>query len=125
MSSIHSKDTKPELILRDALVIRNLNFKTYYGVEKIDMAFPEQKIAVFVDGCFWHGCPIHSHKITTNQIYWQTKLARNKERDKQKTEKLRNQGWVVMRFWEHELSDISTVVNKIQQMLNGKKHEHD
>ena len=118
MAAIHSKDTKPELILRDELSSMGLNFDTNYGKDKIDIAFPDQKIAVFVDGCFWHGCPIHSHKITTNEAYWNPKLEKNKERDKQKMETLKAQGWKVMRFWEHELTDIETVVNKIQKALN-------
>ena len=117
MAAIHSKDTKPELIVRDALLAKGLNFETNYGMSKIDIAFPDQKIGVFVDGCFWHGCPIHSHKINTNEAYWNPKLAKNKERDKQKTEKLKAQGWTVLRFWEHELTDIETVVSKFQKAL--------
>jgi DNA mismatch endonuclease (patch repair protein) len=120
MAAIHSKDTKPELILRDALSAKGLKFEANYCTEKIDIAFPTQKIAVFVDGCFWHGCPIHSHKITTNEAYWRPKLEKNKERDKLKTGKLKTQGWAVLRFWEHELTDLDFVVNKIQKALQEK-----
>ena len=121
MAAIHSKDTKPELILRDALSAKGLKFETNYGVDKIDIAFCDQKIAIFVDGCFWHGCPIHSHKITTNEAYWNPKLEMNRKRDEQKTEKLRAQGWVVMRFWEHELNDVETIVEKIQKCVKNDK----
>jgi DNA mismatch endonuclease (patch repair protein) len=117
MSSIHSKDTKPEITLRDALSAKGLKFETNYGSEKIDIAFPTDKLAIFIDGCFWHGCPIHSHKIGTNEAYWQAKLQKNKERDKIKTAKLKSEGWIVLRFWEHELTDIDTVVSKIQKSL--------
>lgn len=117
MSSIHSKDTKPELVLRNAILGKGLNFETNYGASKIDIAFPNQKIAIFVDGCFWHACPIHSHKINTNEEYWKPKLEKNKERDKIKTDKLKNEGWIVIRFWEHELTDIDAVVGKIQKTV--------
>ena len=119
MASIHSKDTRPELILRKALLAKGLNFEVNYCTYKIDIAFPDQKIAVFVDGCFWHGCPLHSHKISTNEAYWQPKLERNKERDKIKTAKLKAEGWVVMRFWEHELTDVDSVVTQIQKTLEA------
>lgn len=119
MSSIHSKDTKPEITLRDALSAKGLKFETNYGSEKIDIAFPTDKLAIFIDGCFWHGCPIHSHKIGTNEAYWQAKLQKNKERDKIKTAKLKSEGWIVLRFWEHELTDIDTVVSKIQKSLQA------
>jgi DNA mismatch endonuclease, patch repair protein len=122
MASIHSKDTKPEITLRDALIAKGFKFETNYGVDKIDIAFPYKKIAVFVDGCFWHGCLLHSHKITTNEAYWQTKLNRNMERDKEKTEKLKTEGWQVIRFWEHELSNIDSVIGRIQN-LHKENHE--
>lgn len=121
MAAIHSKDTKPELILREALTTRGYKFETNFGADKIDIAFPVERIAVFVDGCFWHGCPLHSHKITSNESYWQTKLNRNKERDEQKTKKLESQEWIVMRFWEHELSEVDQVACKIQKALRGKQ----
>jgi DNA mismatch endonuclease (patch repair protein) len=121
MAAIHSKNTKPELILRNALYAKGIEFETYYSSEKIDIAFPIKKMAVFVDGCFWHGCPVHSHKIGTNETYWQPKLQKNIERDKRKTEKLKKQGWTVLRFWEHELIDKDKVVNKIQKTLQEKK----
>ena len=120
MSAIHSKNTVPELTLRKALWAKGFRFRIHYGKEKIDIAFPTKKLAIFVDGCFWHGCPIHSHKITTNEAYWLPKLEKNKERDKQKNEKLQAQGWTVMRFWEHELTDIDNVVNIIRAEL-GKQ----
>ena len=121
MSAIHSKNTVPELTLRKALWAKGFRFRIHYGKEKIDIAFPTKKLAIFVDGCFWHGCPIHSHKITTNEAYWLPKLEKNKERDKQKNEKLQAQAWTVMRIWEHELTDIDNVVNRIQKELDKQK----
>ena len=71
---------------------------------KPDFVFPRLKTAVFVDGCFWHGCPKHGTKPKTNAAFWRTKIARNKARDKEVNRLLRAKGWKVMRIWEHELS---------------------
>ena len=68
-----------------------------------DVFFPEEQIAVFVDGCFWHGCPRCGHIPRKNRPFWEAKIARNRERDKQTTSELRKGGIVVVRFWEHEL----------------------
>jgi DNA mismatch endonuclease, patch repair protein len=117
MSAIRSKDTKPEIALREALKSKGLKFVTYYGSEKIDVAFPTEKLAVFIDGCFWHACPIHSHPIGTNEEYWRKKLEKNKERDILKTEKLETEGWIVLRFWEHELKDVDLITKRILKTL--------
>lgn len=70
---------------------------------KPDFVFPSRKLAVFVDGCFWHGCPIHATQPKTNAEFWQTKIARNQARDRLVTRTLRAQGWRVLRVWQHEL----------------------
>lgn len=114
MASIRSVDTKPEINLRKALWARGLRFRIHYGKEKIDIAFPHKKLAIFIDGCFWHGCPIHAHMPKSHEEYWLPKLKKNIERDKSKNERLRNEGWRIMRFWEHELVNINEVVDKIQ-----------
>lgn len=126
MSAIHSKDTIPELTLRKALWVEGYRFRIQYGKEKIDIAFPAKKVAVFVDGCFWHGCPIHYRPVGTNVAYWNKKLENNKIRDKKKTVQLEAQGWTVLRFWEHELSEIETVVKKIKEtclVISKKRFE--
>ena len=114
MSAIHSENTKPELTLRKALWAKGLRFRIHHGKEKIDIAFPSAKVAVFVDGCFWHGCPIHSHLPKSNEAYWLPKLKKNIERDHQKTQRLEADNWKVLRFWEHELQDVTSIVEKIQ-----------
>lgn len=98
MSAIRSVNTKPEISLRKALWAKGLRFRIQYGKEKIDIAFPHKKLAVFIDGCFWHGCPIHSHMPKSNKEYWLPKLRKNIERDKAKNERLRNEGWRIMRL---------------------------
>jgi DNA mismatch endonuclease (patch repair protein) len=117
MSAIRSKNTQPEVILRKALWAKGLRFRVHYGKEKIDIAFPSRKLAVFVDGCFWHGCPLHSHLPKSNEAYWLPKLRRNIERDAAKNQRLKNEGWIVTRFWEHELNSLESVVKKIDEAL--------
>ena len=121
MSAIRSINTKPEIILRKALWSKGLRYRIHYGKEKIDIAFPGKKLAVFVDGCFWHGCPLHSHLPKSNQQYWLPKLKRNIERDQQKNERLKASGWVVLRFWEHELQEMEKVIMKIEDYLRTKQ----
>ena len=71
---------------------------------KPDFIFPKLKLAVFVDGCFWHGCPKHKTKPKNNALFWERKLSSNKLRDRLVTRTLRKQGWRVLRMWEHELA---------------------
>jgi DNA mismatch endonuclease, patch repair protein len=66
-----------------------------------DLVFRKAKVAVFVDGCFWHGCPEHHAHPKVNAEYWKTKITRNKARDKETTLELRKAGWIVLRFWSH------------------------
>lgn len=123
MSAIHSKNTKPEITLRQALAAKKLSFETYYGRESIDIAFPAKRLAIFVDGCFWHGCPVHSHIPESNKDYWLPKLKKNIERDAAKNEQLKIEGWQVMRIWEHELGDIDVILRKIQNALEAKNDQ--
>lgn len=72
-----------------------------------DVAFTKRRVAVFIDGCFWHCCPEHGRSPTVNDEYWSPKLQRNVNRDRQQSDALRSAGWTVLRFWEHEpLDDI-------------------
>jgi DNA mismatch endonuclease, patch repair protein len=71
---------------------------------KPDFVFPKARLAIFVDGCFWHGCLKHSRPPQSNQAYWRAKMIRNKTRDRSVAQVLRKKGWRVLRIWEHELS---------------------
>jgi DNA mismatch endonuclease (patch repair protein) len=73
-------------------------------IGKPDFIFPKSRLAVFVDGCFWHGCPRHATRPKGNAAFWQRKLSRNKLRDRQVNRTLRQSGWHVLRIWEHELA---------------------
>lgn len=101
------RDTKPELALRSILHSRGLRFRVdcspMKGVRsRADLVFTKAKIAVFVDGCFWHGCAEHFIMPKTNSEYWSAKIAGNTARDKVVNQSLADAGWTVMRVWEHE-----------------------
>jgi DNA mismatch endonuclease (patch repair protein) len=120
MSAIRSKNTRPEKILRKALWAEGLRYRTYYGKEKIDIAFPSKKLAIFVDGCFWHGCPLHSHLPRSHEDYWHPKLKKNMERDEAKNKRLEIDEWRILRFWEHEMNDLKKVLDKIHVELRNE-----
>lgn len=106
MSKAKRRDTAPEMLLRRELHRRGLRFRVVTKVpgnnrRTIDIAFPRQKLAVFVDGCFWHGCPEHGNQPTSNAEWWRRKLAANVARDKDTDRLLMEAGWVSLRFWEH------------------------
>lgn len=110
MSRQKSQDTGPELALRRLLHRRGLRYRVAYRVPElprrtIDIAFTRARIAVFVDGCFWHGCPEHGSSPHHNAAWWRDKIARNRERDAQTTRHLEGLGWTVVRVWEHESPD--------------------
>lgn len=119
MSRIKRKNTRPEMALRHALWAAGLRYRLQHPVTgKPDIAFPGAKVAVFVDGCFWHGCPEHGTKPATNADFWRRKIAKNQARDVKVTAGLVSDGWHVMRFWEHELKrDLSWVAAEIMECV--------
>jgi len=87
---------------------------------KPDFIFLKQKVALFVDGCFWHGCPKHSSIPQNNREFWEKKLSGNTDRDKLVSRELRKVGWKVVRVWEHELSNSDRVVKRILAALQPR-----
>lgn len=85
---------------------------------KPDFVFPKHKVALFVDGCFWHGCPKHSNMPKNNRQFWEKKLLGNKVRDKFVNRELRKLGWRVVRVWEHELKVPAKVAVKLVRAIN-------
>ena len=85
---------------------------------KPDFVFRRKKVAVFVDGCFWHGCPKHGRRPGTNRAYWLPKLERNRNRDKAVKHELSKAGWIVLRIWEHDLAAHNRVAKRIAKVLN-------
>lgn len=104
MSRVKSKDSGAERALRSALHAEGLRFRLHRRVEgvTVDIAFPSVRVAVLVDGCFWHGCPRHATYPKSNTNYWLPKLAENKDRDRRQSARLRRAGWRLIRVWEHD-----------------------
>lgn len=110
MQSVRQRDTAPELALRSALHRMGLRYRVQLrpipAVRRCaDVVFPKVKIAVFVDGCFWHGCPVHGTWAKSNAAFWREKIETNRRRDSETDELLGQAGWTVVRVWEHENSD--------------------
>ncbi|MER5770236.1 very short patch repair endonuclease [Streptomyces sp. NPDC001985] len=102
-----SRDTKCEIEVRKLLHANGLRYRVHVPVpgiprRNIDVAFRPVKVAVFLDGCFWHGCPQHATRPAANASSWSRKLDGNMARDRATTAHLEAQGWTVLRFWEHE-----------------------
>lgn len=107
MARVRQKDTDAEVALRKELHRQGLRYRVGFEVSKkprrvADIAFPGLKIAVFVDGCFWHGCPEHATWPKQNAEFWRQKIEANRARDADTNARLREAGWTVLRFWRHE-----------------------
>lgn len=101
------RDTTPELAVRRLLHAMGLRYRVDYSLpfdrrRKADVVFPRQRVAVFIDGCFWHGCPQHYIAPKAHGDYWRSKVEGNRHRDSQTTSLLEERGWQVLRFWEHD-----------------------
>ena len=120
MVSNRRRDTRPELAVRRAVHALGLRYRVDVRPlptvnRRADLVFTRRRVAVFVDGCYWHGCPDHGTTPKTNAIYWGGKTARTSERDRDTDARLREAGWVVLRFWEYQdplaaAEEIATVV---------------
>jgi DNA mismatch endonuclease (patch repair protein) len=84
---------------------------------KPDFLFRKQKIALFIDGCFWHGCARHLRMPASNRAYWLSKISRNKARDKRVNRELRRRGWTVIRVWEHDLHNEARLAQRLSRAL--------
>ena len=115
MARVRSKNTGPELLLRRALWRCGLRYRLGVAVPgSPDLAFRKAKVAVFVDGCFWHACPKHYRAPIRNAAFWRRKIERNIARDRRIDLALAELGWSVVRIWEHDLKgDISSAVQRV------------
>jgi len=114
MAAIKSTDTAPERALRSQLHAIGIRYRLGQSVRlpngrpvKPDMVFTGRRIAVFVDGCYWHRCPTHCRMPSSNQDYWERKFDRNVERDRDTDLRLAEAGWTVVRVWEHESPQVA------------------
>lgn len=127
MSRIGGKNTRPEIRLRKALWARGLRYRlhTRTPVGRPDLVFLGLRIAVFVDGCFWHGCPEHYVRPRSREQFWARKLRTNVERDRRQTLRLEELGWTVCRVWEHEIeADLAETVARIETVVAEPSREH-
>jgi DNA mismatch endonuclease (patch repair protein) len=108
MTAVRRSNTKPELLVRQALHAAGLRYRVDYrldlagGRTRPDVVFTRRKVAIFVHGCFWHSCPQHATHPVDNAEFWATKLSRTVERDGQQVALLEDAGWTVLIVWEHE-----------------------
>ncbi|MBF4573170.1 very short patch repair endonuclease [Herbiconiux sp. VKM Ac-1786] len=122
MRAIKRVDTRPELELRSALHARGYRFRKDYRIDtaqrraRPDVVFTKRKVAIFIDGCYWHSCPTHGRRPTVNQAYWNPKLTNNARRDDATNAALNAEGWVVIRIWEHV--GIEAAVGRIERVLD-------
>ena len=122
MQGNKKRDTRPELVIRRA--VHAMGFRYRVAARPVttarwtaDMVFPGPRVAVFIDGCFWHGCPNHFKAPRTNTDYWRPKIERNKARDEQVNSVLAAEGWTVVRIWEHEAPSaaVAEIVDAVQR----------
>ena len=107
MSKIRGKDTRPEILLRRAIFRSGCRYSLKHRFKELnfrpDLVLVSRKTCIFIDGCFWHGCPKCYKEPKSNKKYWIPKIKRNKERDRQQNKFLKKEGWKVIRVWEHQI----------------------
>ena len=126
MQGNRSRDTIPELSVRRILHAAGFRYRVSYRPEPAlrrtaDIVFTKQRVAVFIDGCYWHACPEHGTVARSNASYWSAKLKRNVARDADTTARLEQTGWTVLRFWEHE--DPTAVADRVVSTVRGHPAE--
>jgi DNA mismatch endonuclease, patch repair protein len=120
MARIRGRDTKPERRLRSLLWAKGLRYRLHFpGLPgRPDLVFPALKVTVFVDGCFWHGCPQHYVRPRSRETFWARKLRENVTRDCAQFQQLESLGWRVVRLWEHEvLATPETAIAAVESVL--------
>ncbi|SDF96398.1 T/G mismatch-specific endonuclease [Lentzea fradiae] len=124
MSKQKTRDTRIEVELRRALFAAGLRYRVHrrpvQGVRReADIVFTAAKVAVFVDGCFWHGCPEHATWPKNNAEFWRTKIETNRRRDRDTDAKLAEAGWLAVRVWEHETA--SAAATRVHEAVRGRR----
>lgn len=122
LSQLQRRDTAPELAVRRLLHAAGYRYRVAFPVpgqrrRTIDIAFTGARVAIFIDGCFWHGCPAHGTSPRSNSEWWRMKLAANRARDRTTEELLATIGWTYLRFWEHEdpVDVTSSIIEQIEK----------
>lgn len=130
MSATGQRDTPPEKEIRKRLFARGLRYRVHYPVlaehrRRGDIVFPGLKVVVFVDGCFWHGCPIHGTWPKAHADFWREKIETNRKRDADTDRRLHEKGWLVIRVWEHDPPDevIERIVSTVEKRRQATSEE--
>ena len=123
MRAVGRRDTACEIAVRRLVHARGLRYRVDHPLpfdrrRRADLLFPRQKVAVFIDGCFWHGCPQHGTSAKSNADWWRKKIEANRARDGDTVRRLEALGWLALRFWEHE--DPSLVASRIQEAVEAR-----
>ena len=126
MARVRQKDTKAELNLRKALHAKGFRYRLHVPLlnkprRVADIVFSSARVAIFVDGCFWHGCPEHASWPKSNPEFWREKIETNRARDVDTDRRLESLGWSVVRVWSHE--DAVAAAERIAQIVDTKKHD--
>ena len=126
MKAAKQRDTAPEMALRSAIHRRGLRYRVDANLieglrRRADVVFRPIKVAVFVDGCFWHGCPVHGTWPKANAEFWREKIEGNRKRDADTNHRLTKAGWLVIRVWEHE--DPEEAAEKICEIVRKRRGE--
>jgi len=120
------RDTKPEMAVRQQLHALGIRYRVDVKLEpdlrtRGDIAWHGLRLAVFIDGCFWHGCPIHATAPKANADWWREKLDANIIRDRRADDALRDRGWTVLRFWEHDAPEaIAAEISRSLEQLRSR-----
>lgn len=128
MSATGRRDTPPEKEIRKRLFAKGLRYRVDYPVlneprRRGDIVFPGSKVAVFVDGCFWHGCPVHGTWPKANADFWREKIETNRARDADTNRRLEALGWAVVRIWSHE--DPEEAAERVVRVVEERKREEN
>jgi DNA mismatch endonuclease (patch repair protein) len=127
MAAVKRTNTRPEVRLRSALHAAGYRYRKDFAIRvdgrliRPDVAFTRWRVAVFLDGCFWHCCPVHGEVPATNTGLWAAKLEANAARDRQQTQLLTDAGWLVIRIWEHE--PLETAVSIVQGAVASRRRQ--
>ena len=117
-----TRDTKPELAVRRLIHARGLRYRVDWRLpfdrrRRADIAFPSRHVAVFIDGCWWHGCAMHYRAPKTNADWWREKVEGNRIRDRETDERLKAMGWSVIRAWEHD--DPAVIADRVERVVRA------
>ncbi len=123
MKCTRRRDTAPELAFRSAIRFRGLRYRINYKpipglCRRADLAFVSARVAVFIDGCFWHGCPTHGTWPKANAKFWRSKIETNQQRDNDTDRRLLEAGWLVVRVWAHD--DLAAAASRVAELVASR-----